>query len=58
MSLFVYMVILFIIFIIQFSVSCAALGTSVETEKALVEDVSDVSQESKERDKAMVDELM
>ena len=40
MSLFVYMVILFLIFIIQFSVSCAALSTSEETEKKLVQDVS------------------
>jgi len=37
-SLFVYMVILFLIFIIQFSVSCAALSTSEETEKKLVKD--------------------
>jgi len=37
-SLFVYMVILFLIFIIQFSVSCAALATSEETEKTLVQD--------------------
>lgn len=36
--LFVYMVILFCIFIIQFSVSCAALSVSQETEKGLVID--------------------
>nr|ALS04450.1 putative tetraspanin-31 [Acartia pacifica] len=36
--LFVYMLILFLIFIIQFSVSCAALGVSKQTEKGLVED--------------------
>eukprot|EP00088_Acartia_fossae_P000435 TRINITY_DN10182_c0_g1_i1.p1 TRINITY_DN10182_c0_g1~~TRINITY_DN10182_c0_g1_i1.p1 ORF type:complete len:228 (-),score=41.42 TRINITY_DN10182_c0_g1_i1:605-1255(-) len=36
--LFVYMVVLFLIFIIQFSVSCAALGVSKETEIKLVEE--------------------
>jgi tetraspanin-13/31 len=36
--LFAYMVILFLIFIIQFSVSCAALGVSEETEKQIVID--------------------
>ena len=34
------MIILFLIFIIQFSVSCAALSVSDETEKQIVIDVS------------------
>jgi len=34
--LFVYMVVLFLIFIIQFSVSCAALGINADDEKALL----------------------
>ena len=38
--MFAYMIILFLIFIIQFSVSCAALSVSDETEKQIVIDVS------------------
>ena len=37
--LFVYMVVLFLIFIIQFSVSCAALGINADDEKKILEKV-------------------